>query len=240
MHFKNTFEDIKYQVKEIEVLIKEMEVKEYVSQIEIDLAMEKLREMYDLFLYMKKSMSIPGLPHEKEQPNDIMDDGQEKIEQNCIDNELPSDIKPEQEDEADHNFPLPKKTDEKSETQILSNQTMNENSNKHKSSTLGEKLISRTNSINESLKRNKQSDISTRLKSKKINDLFSAIGINDKFLFQKELFNSNKGKYEEAINFLNTAESLENAFQFIDSNYQWDMESEAAQKFMEIIKRKFI
>lgn len=74
-------------------------------------------------------------------------------------------------------------------------------------------------------------------------DIKSGIGINDKFQFISELFTNNVELYENAIKRLNAnttlASSLSTLEEIKDEN-NWKDESEAGQRFTEIIKRRFL
>lgn len=95
--------------------------------------------------------------------------------------------------------------------------------------------------INENLGKSKSGkDLTSKMQSKPITDLRASIGINEKFLFIKELFKGNNDYYSKSIDFLNQAGSLDNAMQYIHENFQWDRESETTTKFLELVQRKFI
>ena len=85
---------------------------------------------------------------------------------------------------------------------------------------------------------NQKQDLSTKLQSKPINDINKAIGINDRFLFIRELFEGNKGHYHETVEILNSIDTFENALAFIQDEFDWDLEAPAAQKFVDLIRRK--
>ena len=107
--------------------------------------------------------------------------------------------------------------------------------------TIGERFQnSETSFVNENLGKNKENkDITSKLQSKPITDLRASIGINEKFLFIKELFKGNSDYYSKSIDFLNQAGSIDNAMQYIHENFQWDKESETTTKFLELVNRKF-
>ncbi len=69
-------------------------------------------------------------------------------------------------------------------------------------------------------------------------DIQSAIGINDRFLFIRELFNNNAEAYKATLNKINTAASFSEAEQQLQFQ-NWDEENPVAVQFMEIVKRKF-
>jgi len=77
-----------------------------------------------------------------------------------------------------------------------------------------------------------------------ITDLKKAIGINQKFLFINELFQQNADEYNASVDFINKADSLDDAHIYINSKlvnrYEWDLESKHVDNFMELVERKFL
>lgn len=74
-------------------------------------------------------------------------------------------------------------------------------------------------------------------------DIKSSIGINDKFQFISELFANNVDIYESAIKRLNTNTTLTSSLSTLEEikkENNWKDESEAGQRFSEIIKRRFL
>lgn len=81
-----------------------------------------------------------------------------------------------------------------------------------------------------------------KLQHTPITDLVKSIGINDKFLFIKELFKNNGEDYNEAIQLLNNFSSLSQAFDYLEvltQNYNWDESSNASLKLFDLVRRKF-
>jgi len=85
--------------------------------------------------------------------------------------------------------------------------------------------------------------VMAHLKLKPIDDLKSGIGLNEKFLFIRELFGNDHLAYAEAIDKLNTAPDLGSAEQILATEvlprHQWDLETEAALSFLHLIFRRF-
>lgn len=85
--------------------------------------------------------------------------------------------------------------------------------------------------------------VMAHLKLKPIDDLKSGIGLNEKFLFIRELFNNDHLAYADAIELLNACSSMEAAEQIIANQllpqYHWDLETEAAVSFLHLIFRRF-
>lgn len=81
--------------------------------------------------------------------------------------------------------------------------------------------------------------LQSKLKPNKVQDISTAIGINDKIFFIKQLFNGDTTKYNTAISGLNKAQSLDDAIQFLNSSTNKDAEDPAISKLVDFIKRKF-
>ncbi len=82
-------------------------------------------------------------------------------------------------------------------------------------------------------------DMSELIKSKPLTNLAEAIGINDKFLFIREIFNGNKEIYSQAITRLDHTGSLPEARELIMGYKGDDEENEAVKQLLDIVKRKF-
>ena len=77
------------------------------------------------------------------------------------------------------------------------------------------------------------------MQSKPIHDIASAISLNDKFIFIRELFNGNKEQYLETIQILNNFDTYENALDFLINNFDWEEENPHFERLKELVKRKF-
>ena len=83
-----------------------------------------------------------------------------------------------------------------------------------------------------------EGDISSVMKSIPVTDLTEAIGINDKFLFIREIFNGNQESYNEAVAKLNKAANLSDAKAVIMSYTGENEENEAVKQLLDLVKRK--
>jgi hypothetical protein len=108
---------------------------------------------------------------------------------------------------------------------------------------VGEKFQDNKKYVNEALtdrSRKNQKDISSMMQNKPIQSIESAIGINDKFIFIKELFNGNAQQYKETLDLLNNTSDFNTAVQYIEQHFSWDMESEAVMKLLDLLRRRYI
>jgi hypothetical protein len=81
------------------------------------------------------------------------------------------------------------------------------------------------------------------LNTQKINDLKSAITLNDKLMFVKDLFNGYSLAYSEAIEILNRFNNFDEAERFLKSNYytknNWENKPGTVDKFYDLLRRRF-
>ena len=71
-----------------------------------------------------------------------------------------------------------------------------------------------------------------------INSIWDGIGINDRFLFIRELFSNNNGKFESTVTALDKLSTIHEAVNYLKMNFKWN-KSEASQKFLALVKRRF-
>jgi hypothetical protein len=81
------------------------------------------------------------------------------------------------------------------------------------------------------------------MQHRKITSMKQAIGVNEKFLFIRELFNNETEAYQRCIDKIDTATSLAEATSILDSEYaskySWDKEGNAYFHFTSLIERRF-
>lgn len=111
------------------------------------------------------------------------------------------------------------------------------------STSLADKFKDEKKSLHEKIGGSK-SDLSyvEKQQHKPIADLVKSIGINEKFLFIKELFKNNGEEYNEAIQLLNNFTAITQAFDYMDilkQKYGWDETSDASLKLFDMVRRKY-
>ena len=68
--------------------------------------------------------------------------------------------------------------------------------------------------------------------------LRKAIGLNDKFLMTRDLFDGDSEAFEEAISALDECETFDDCMIHIVENYEWNPDSEGAKFIMQLLERK--
>lgn len=99
-------------------------------------------------------------------------------------------------------------------------------------------------SLNDQLKDDSSATLSQRLKQKPIEDLVSAIGINQRFRFIKQLFDEDKAAFEDAVNKLNGFSSFIEADEFVQNDlkdrFDWQMKDPVVKEMIGLIERRYL
>lgn len=72
----------------------------------------------------------------------------------------------------------------------------------------------------------------------KISSLMAGVGINDKFLMIRDLFDGDDEAYEQAMRELDAQESFDDCMIYIVENFAWNPDSEGAKFIMKLLERK--
>ncbi len=105
--------------------------------------------------------------------------------------------------------------------------------------TIGDQFSSKT-SYNEQLGGHiHDGDVHEKMKTTPVTNLAEAIGLNDKFLFVREIFNGSQEKYSQAISRIDSVANLQEAREIIMGYAGDTTDTEAVKQFIDIVKRKF-
>jgi hypothetical protein len=104
---------------------------------------------------------------------------------------------------------------------------------------VAEKYQTSQNYINQAIaSKQTQKDLTTKLQSMPIADLRSSIGLNEKFLFIKEIFRGRPDIYSQCIDEINNASSYGEALEHLKGKYALDENNEVVKKLLTLVKRK--
>ncbi len=102
--------------------------------------------------------------------------------------------------------------------------------------------INNTASVNETLRTTKN-ELSDTLQDAPVKDLRKAIGINDRFVFLKELFRGDDAMYERSIKTINAFAIYPEAEYWIRRELKlklgWDDKNETVKQFDQLVRRRF-
>ena len=71
-----------------------------------------------------------------------------------------------------------------------------------------------------------------------IKSLKEGLILNDRYLFQRELFNNDKSKLDDTVAALDRLSNIHEAVEYLKANFRWT-KSEASEKFVQLVKRRF-
>lgn len=86
---------------------------------------------------------------------------------------------------------------------------------------------------------NDHNKLEFKLSNRPVNSIQSAIGINDRFLYIRELFDGDNQKFLEAVKTLDSKQNIKEAVDYLRNNFRWKR-NETSLKFVNLVKRRFL
>lgn len=77
-----------------------------------------------------------------------------------------------------------------------------------------------------------------KLSNMPVSSLQSAIGVNDRFQYIRELFDGNSDLYNETVTKLDSMNEIKDAVVYLQNNFKWK-KTEISLKFVNLLKRRF-
>ena len=247
MGYKHTFEIITKDIQDIEKLVGNFENYSEIPYIELDLALSKLRNVYEILLMFRESGSTPlsasNLTVQGKEPQHVPDTIKKPEEslppenKDATVNYQPPVDAPQPVQPVIPQNPDPTQKTEQSVEQIPHTTHQTEQERK----ILAEKFNENKAFINEMIGNNvRKGDLSSRLQSAPITSIAGSIGINDKFLFIRELFHGDAEKFRATMQNLEHASDFDEAYHYLNDNFEWNMESVEVKQLIHLVKRKFL
>lgn len=200
---------------------------ERIPQLELELVLSKIKKLYEksiIFNYLNESYSQPEHIISPEIPFEKIDLQENKVAEEI---EITAFENPILESALAKEQPLVQdiKTDVKSD--------LNSKLQEISPASLNEQIA----------KSGSRSILSNKLQKKPIADLYKAIGINERFLFTKELFKGDSNKFKKTVDHLNSLTSYNDAQNYIQlslSDLEWDFKHPTVNNFIELVERRFL
>jgi hypothetical protein len=220
--YRHTFEAAIANLDEIRELLQGLGEDDTVSPLDIDLILQKTRSFYEIMLLVRRH------EHTLAQEEDITPKAQQEKPEPVIKTVPKATPVRDEVPEVHSDIPAKNKAATTSarageEAEVLSD------------SIKGPKLLGE--SIHQPIQ---YQELSSRLQAKPVTNLTKAIGINERFLYIRELFGNDSKKYEMAIETLNNAANFNDAFNYMIREFSWDMDSDLVQGLLDLVRRKFI
>ena len=106
-----------------------------------------------------------------------------------------------------------------------------------------ESLFDKAASLYDKIAKPTDKTVATQASRQPISNIKSSIGINEKFIYLKDLFKNNINDYNEALEKLNNFDSYEEAedfFQDLKQKYGWDPDSKSFQGLADLLSRRYL
>jgi len=261
MEIKYTLEILTKDIQDIENLVAKLQNSPGSPTLEIDLALSKLRNVYDVLSAIRTDMDelrqlrtdSPGAdspgdipPVEKaDSPGDNPPEPPAEMPP-----DRPSEVPPGQPEEVPVETPRekpakpPREVPEKQDSVHAGNQkagdtgATNAMKTRGKAEILAEQFLAGA-SINENLATAQHPDADTRVKGKPIDSISRNIGINDRFLIIRELFDGDEQSYRQLIDQLDQAGSAASAGSILGKRFEGKEEHEGIVILSGLVKRRF-
>lgn len=200
-----------------------------VPEFQVELAKSKCNSASEVIAFLKKLPVQTASPAE-EKPQAKRELPKDKPSDSSVGTMAPS--------EDQITIPIGKKEEEKPSS--TKKETPSPAGKPSESAIIADQFANRPESYVEKLSSLKhEEDVLEVLKARPLSSLNEAIGINDKFLFIREIFNGNQESYELAINKLETVGNLSDAMALVMSYTGDNTSSDAVKQLLDLIKRKF-
>lgn len=215
MEIKHTIEILTKDIQDIEKLVGNLKNSQEGSAIELDLALSKMRNVYEILTMIKADMLYART---QPAPEPIPESTPELIPE-----PVPEPV------------PVPESTPEpepgpQPEKEVAANQH---------AEILAEKF-SIESSINENMAGQRDKDMDLKVIGQSIESISRNIGINDRFLIIRELFDGNAEGFHKLVDDLDGAGSYKEAFRYIGKSFSDTMEHEGVGILIGLAKRRYI
>ena len=233
MYHRNYTTYLQKEIDFLKLLISRFHEQEIINDLELDVALQKTQDVYEQLLRIKllpeegvdKMKKAPSEPEPKPKPKPV-----------AAEVNIPAPV----EVPAPKNIVIEQEKIIVKETLPPVHEEKKQQADSAKSAILAEKISpSDFHPINETLAQKKTgSDLSSKLQTAPLTSISSGIGLNDKFLFIRELFHGDSDLYNNTIRHIDAVDSLAAALDFIHLHFEWDENNETTQKFINLLQRR--
>ena len=222
MEIKHTIEILTKDIQDIGKLVGNLQNSKDGSSLELDLALSKLRNVYEI-LTMIKADSIREY---------LMTDAAPEVVENA-DSQVSAESGQEMKEVAET---VPEPVPETASEPVPESSTPKSES--REAEIIAEKY-SPESSINENLAGKRGKDLDTKLTGNPIDNIGRNIGINDRFLIIRELLDGDADRFTSLVDNLEVAGSYQNAVGVLEAQFSDSMEHEGIEILAGLIKRRY-
>jgi len=217
MEIKYTIEILTKDIQDIEKLVGNLGNSKDESALELDLALSKLRNVYEILTMIKADRLHELINHVKDEDQPAANDAPQPVQE-------PEAIPQAEPEPVEEEEPEP----EPKAKSGLANSTI-----------LAEKF-SAESSINENLAGKRNLEIDKKLIGQPIDNISRNIGINDRFLIIRELFEGDSDQFSLLLVKLDSAENYQDATGILEEQFAESMDHEGVEILKTLVKRRHI
>ncbi|MGV8091687.1 MAG: hypothetical protein AB2L24_07480 [Mangrovibacterium sp.] len=224
---------IQKDLNELNEITDELAGKPQISALEIEFALGKARILCQEFDYLRELNQQLSSPEIQDSPKEVSSLKEVVDQEDTPEQENRMDDKTEEIEEKIMEF-----HDFEQDTTVLEKEEIREEEIQQSGTgkkTLAEIFI-QEKSLNDSLSVGKTID--HKLAVSPLSKLEAAIGLNDRFLFIRELFSNDAGLFNQTVKQIDQMQNLSEAVTFLNSNFKWK-KNETSLKFAQLVKRRF-
>ena len=216
MELKSTINIILKDLEEARLIIDDLKNYPGVPLIQVELAKAKCRSAEDVIrLLIETDISSGQQTRDKESPTTTIQEGD------------PEEAKTEIKEVSEPELASPPLGEDKEISD-------------HEEKIIADRFAS-TSSLNEQLgKSRKENGRPDMMRSRPIKELSTAIGINDRFYFIRELFDGDNNRYNKTITKLDSIKSIDEASELLANETSQPDYSEPFQQLLELVGRKLL
>lgn len=227
MNFRHTVEILTKDIQDIEKLVSNFQNYDKVPAIEMDLVLGRMQKVYEILLMLKDTGA-------EELPAASQDSARIEIKE-----EVKAILVPEPELPVE--LPKTEARVEKPVQKPVEPAAARTATKPKKEAVVGEKLEQGKTVVYEKFSGTGQKEVlSAKIAASPIKSISGSIGINDKFLFIRELFSADAELFRSTMELLDSSPNFNEAYNYLLQNFDWDMDSEVVQQLLTLVRRKFI
>ena len=234
MDLKENLENLSKDIQDIGNLVEKLVNNSNVSPIDLDLLKARVHDLYDSVVGVTWKMKLDkskAVIQDDQPVEQLIGTIEEKEEEPTSEKIVMHDQGKEEE-----------KEEEKAEISNEKHEDLPAFSPSEKVRTpgvLSDKFQNSQHYRNEALKKESPvQDIASKFHDQPIPDISTAIGINEKFRYIRELFDGNSTLYNKTIDDLNNVGSEADAISYLQENFSWDPEEKLAKRLLDLTRRK--
>ncbi len=244
MEIKYTIEILTKDIQDIEKLVANLQNSKDGPAIELDLALSKLRNVYEILTMIKADrlselINPERLPSQAAStPAPAPESVTEPVAPAAPSKPEPQAVTEPEPEAVPESAPAAVSEPERSPATVPEVEIKSEKKSKD-SAILAEKFSTQA-SINENLAGKRVADVDTKLLGQPIENIGRNIGINDRFLIIRELFDGNADDFSDLVKRLDGTGNYQDAIDLLNEKFSGDMEHEGVGILTGLVKRRYI